>query len=869
MTVASETNRSGPYHGNGVTTSFEYKFKIVDASHLNVVLRDNSANERTLVLNTDYTVSGVGDELGGEISTTVAPATGEDLTILRNVPFVQETDLENQGAYYAETVEDAFDLLTMQTQQLKEKLDRAVTMPENLDPSGLSDLVADIIRLGDSADNIDIVADNVGDVNTVAGSIANVNTVANNIAAVNTVAANIEDVNTVASISGNVNTVAGDHDEIVALAAITGDINTVAGIAADVTEVSSISGDVQTVAANIADVTNFADVYLGPKDVDPATRNDGSSLQAADMYFNTTTDQLKVFDGSAWQSVTDQSLNMHDRSFSGDGSSTEYVLDLDPVVARNVLVWVGGVRQKPGVDYTVSGTTLTLAAAPGVGVAVDTLVIATTSKLYAPADGSVIRESVSDELQPSVPYSVKEFGAVGDGAANDRQSFIDADTNVPEGYEIIVPAGSYSIGTGDLNLSGRRFRFDGQVSITGGRLLGAVIEQVDTSNGSKLFGTGVGDASMPAVANYKFGRVLNNMFRKGLQIGGADPSETPDGTVISLDSQIGWPVVQPTRWGNAVEFAVQSNARSWRGNITAGGDVVTASAPIFDATLVGKNIYIEDLIYRISEYISGSQVRVVNIDGSPAAFPYTKAVTIIICFVGGTGTATVSGATLTRVSGEPFVPSGPAPYYVKLGATTYQVAAWISPDQVTLNAAPGNGTYSYEWWTTINHLASRIVVQRANGLAGAEELVALEAYANGSFRLQALSSSGTFPFDQRPFHLGNGYNSDTTQRTHILLDGSLGSTLIGGGYDRYTMRVGTRDNVAGNALFVEGGSAGFPIALRSEGIDPDIDILIAPKGSGYVRMGQTIAGHATTGTPRSLFIKDQDGNLLRISAYQV
>src|SRR5690606_33664877 len=113
-------------------------------------------------------------------------------------------------------------------------------------------------------------------------------------------------------------------------------------------------------------------------------------------------------------------------------------------------------------------------------------------------------------------YNIKMFGAVSDGVVNDRQAFIDADSDVLDGYEIVVPSGSYNVGSGDLNFTGRRFKFDGQVEIIGARLVGAVIEQVEASSGSKLFGTGVGDASVSAVANYKFGRVLNNMFRKGL-----------------------------------------------------------------------------------------------------------------------------------------------------------------------------------------------------------------------------------------------------------------------------------------------------------------------------------------------------------------
>lgn len=129
MTVASETNRSGPYNGNGSTTVFSYGFRILNAGHLRVIKRSAAGVETVLALTTHYTVAGVGAANGGSITLLSAPATGETITILRNVPFTQETDLENQGAYYAQTVEDALDLAAMRDQQIDEELARAVRLP--------------------------------------------------------------------------------------------------------------------------------------------------------------------------------------------------------------------------------------------------------------------------------------------------------------------------------------------------------------------------------------------------------------------------------------------------------------------------------------------------------------------------------------------------------------------------------------------------------------------------------------------------------------------------------------------------------------------------------------------------------------------
>ncbi|TGV90028.1 hypothetical protein EN801_020440 [Mesorhizobium sp. M00.F.Ca.ET.158.01.1.1] len=181
MTVPSETNRSGPYNGNGVTTVFDYDFKITNENYIKVIKADAAGVETVLVIDADYIVSDVGNPAGGQVALTVPLPTGQTLTMIPSVPFTQEIDLENQGAYYAQTVEDALDLATLRDQQLQEQINRAVLIPPSEDPAQLEGLVGDILRLADSADEID----------TVAGSVANVNTVAANIASVNTAAANI------------------------------------------------------------------------------------------------------------------------------------------------------------------------------------------------------------------------------------------------------------------------------------------------------------------------------------------------------------------------------------------------------------------------------------------------------------------------------------------------------------------------------------------------------------------------------------------------------------------------------------------------------------------------------------------------------
>jgi len=65
---------------------------------------------------------------GGSISYSTL-ATGEKLTVLGAVEYTQETDVQNQGGFYPEVIENAFDKITMLVQQVKEIADRAVVVP--------------------------------------------------------------------------------------------------------------------------------------------------------------------------------------------------------------------------------------------------------------------------------------------------------------------------------------------------------------------------------------------------------------------------------------------------------------------------------------------------------------------------------------------------------------------------------------------------------------------------------------------------------------------------------------------------------------------------------------------------------------------
>lgn len=151
MSVTSNTNKSTAA-GNGVATVFPFSFVILENTDLEVYLQDASGNVTQLtegVGSSNYSLSVASYPGSGTITYpatgTPALATGNTLTMLRVIDITQEVRLNNQGGYFPEIQEGAFDKLTMIAQQLQEAVDRAVKVEigSTLDPDALVQQIAD------------------------------------------------------------------------------------------------------------------------------------------------------------------------------------------------------------------------------------------------------------------------------------------------------------------------------------------------------------------------------------------------------------------------------------------------------------------------------------------------------------------------------------------------------------------------------------------------------------------------------------------------------------------------------------------------------------------------------------------------------
>ena len=132
------------------------------------------------------------------------------------------------------------------------------------------------------------------------------------------------EVTTVAGLNTEITTVAGKATEITTCHSKATEITTCHTNATAITNVGNSIANVNTVAGNLTNVNNFADLYQIASS-DPGTDGGGNALADGDMYFNSSGNELKVYNGSAWQGGVTATGNLVSKT--GDTLTGDLVLD--------------------------------------------------------------------------------------------------------------------------------------------------------------------------------------------------------------------------------------------------------------------------------------------------------------------------------------------------------------------------------------------------------------------------------------------------------------------------------------------------------------------------------------------------------------
>ena len=123
MTVQNSDGRD-QYVATAGQTVFPYTFEIVSKDDITVV-----QNDTILAEGTNYSLTGVGSDTGGNITLAVGATAGDIITTYRSMALERTTDYQNSGDFLAAEVNDDFDRLWLALQQGQEVGSRAIVKP--------------------------------------------------------------------------------------------------------------------------------------------------------------------------------------------------------------------------------------------------------------------------------------------------------------------------------------------------------------------------------------------------------------------------------------------------------------------------------------------------------------------------------------------------------------------------------------------------------------------------------------------------------------------------------------------------------------------------------------------------------------------
>jgi len=136
--------------------------------------------------------------------------------------------------------------------------------------------------------------------------------------------------------------------------------------------VDAVAGSASAAAASAAAAAtsydNFDDRYLGAKSSAPTLDNDGNALIEGALYWNTVTKAMLAWNGTAWASIS-STADIYRYQYTVSAGATSVSGPDDNSVTMVYLpgkeqVYINGVLQKRGADYTAStGTSITAIAA--------------------------------------------------------------------------------------------------------------------------------------------------------------------------------------------------------------------------------------------------------------------------------------------------------------------------------------------------------------------------------------------------------------------------------------------------------------------------------------------------------------------------
>ena len=360
-------------------TAFNFSFQVNASSELQVYVNDVVKAETT-----HYSVSLNGDGTG-TVTFNSATTSGEIITIIGDQPLSRTTVFQTGQTNNPTTLETEFDNVLIRQQQLKEITDRSIQLKPSttrtVTGSGTSGPVffpygtttensGKIIRYNSAGTSLELGPDTTS-IDTLAALSTELTTLSAISSAISGVHSNASNIN---NLNSNIAAVTNVNSNLSAINTTNSNISTIANVNSNLTPITNVNNaltNINQVANNLSSVSSFANVYLGASSSAPTADPDGSALDDGDLYFDTSSNQLKVYaSGSGWQNAG-SSVNGTSARFTYTISGTPTTVSGNDNYGNSLTydagfidVYLNGVKMVNASDVTVtSGTSVVFAQA--------------------------------------------------------------------------------------------------------------------------------------------------------------------------------------------------------------------------------------------------------------------------------------------------------------------------------------------------------------------------------------------------------------------------------------------------------------------------------------------------------------------------
>jgi len=493
----SNVTRRVVYAASG-TGPYNFTFEILAAGDI-AVYRDDTL----LTLTTNYTVT-INSNGTGFVTLTATPTGATQIAIVGNRTISRTTDFVTGGDFFANTLNDELDQQTIFNQQNAEGLQRALIAPQtdpttidmtlpravdranktlafdaNGDPTlGISaaDVANAVTYATNAANSATAAASSASAASSSASSASssastattqasNASTSATNAAnsasAASTSATNAaSSASTAATQASNASTSATNAASSASAAstsasnAATSATNASNSASAAATSASNAAtsetnaaNSASAAAASAASAANtfdsFDDRYLGTKASNPTLDNDGNALVAGALYFSTSENIMKVYDGASWIAATSAGnvsflrfryvATSGQTTFSGSDSNAATLT----YTVNNIVVFLNGVSLDQTEYTATNGTSVVLT----VGAALNDELVIVAFKSFVTAD--MVPASTGGTYAGAVRFAA--------GSASVPSISFDGDTNTgiysPGADTVGLTAGGTQVGS--------------------------------------------------------------------------------------------------------------------------------------------------------------------------------------------------------------------------------------------------------------------------------------------------------------------------------------------------------------------------------------------------------------------------------------